>query len=1148
MEEAQKERALEPGSFMNVTPYRKSMPSRTRRAFWLTALILVVSLAGVLWLSQVGETRNRVTRLENLSERPSLGKSKEAGVSREQARRSRSVKGGEREITYVPHFGESDETRRVAQVVDQTGRTPLAGIRVRCWDRRPWRDHESSQKLLQGRPVAAMESDGEGFVYLPSMWRGTYFLEAYGPFHHNVRDVQVRLTPDSPEPPARVTVQAGGRVRGVVRDAHRNLATDGVVIALPSLLMVAERRFEVVRVAPIEPDGNFDLTGIPCGRGWRVLACQGNFTPAASDGFEVLEFGEHHVEIQTGPERVLEGLVVDTKNEPVAGARVRYFEQDRRDLIGASILERFGHPRTEVVTNTHGHFRFLGVPIAVIILDARHPEHANSERLELDLRSANLPPALIRLQAAQQLHGRIVDETGRGVPNAQVWYLGSKEWNEDVVTHVVTDGSGHFHMGCLPRQDNEEDPSASFLTIAEGYAPTLAAITLPATEQVRIQLLRGQALRGLVVDKETQKPIQEFQVSTGDFISHMTHMDLHKTYPFRSNTGTFQLPERHAYPGIVEISAVGYEPQRQDVKFDETLPNPYRFELTPGRTLHGRVVTRTGAGVRGAHVELLSTSDHRSFTTQQPANSAVTDENGEFELHHIVETDISLQVRHPDFVVWHDAFISTTPEENRHPIVHEIVLERGGAIAGQITNTDGQAIAGRAVLIRTASADPYRPSMNWGRTDASGHYRVDQLDTSGLHSVTLVPDDAEMSLAGLLEHPTVPDVIVREGQVTTIDLVGDPIAGCMLYGTVTDAAGKCLAGSEVLVIPDVPRIETGALPHGLRIRRTNERGEYRVESLRPGTYLVRFGRFSERHREQAPTTGHRRVQVTREHERRLDLILSAAEVRGLVVDARNGQGLSGAGVALVELGEGGIPRTLPSEASEVHTKTKPDGTFALAGVSPGRYRLEVLASWSDGNLADFYSDAFDVTSLSELVELRVESEPAGHLKIVLQGLERPTLCTAFFDRPTCPDLGEGHLLMVDEPFSELPALAAGELSVVVRSAGYREARVPVTVIPGKTVTVPVPLVRGAQLLVKVRNAKNRIARGASIEIEHKNGTTILRRKGDPFVTTWSGEFTTTILEPGVYWVRASQGDVRSARQKVTIPETGEVRLALQLGI
>jgi protocatechuate 3,4-dioxygenase beta subunit len=158
-----------------------------------------------------------------------------------------------------------------------------------------------------------------------------------------------------------------------------------------------------------------------------------------------------------------------------------------------------------------------------------------------------------------------------------------------------------------------------------------------------------------------------------------------------------------------------------------------------------------------------------------------------------------------------------------------------GTIAGQVREPDGRPVAGASVLLEPSGEGRGQRAM----TDAGGRYRFTNVQ-AGTYALIVVKAGymaAQYGWRGVPSHGRM--LLVRQGQPPIDADIVVPRAG-VITGTVVDETGVPLEGLIVEAL--AVRVEQGRptlVPApAARGGTTDDRGQYRLHGLLPGTYYV----------------------------------------------------------------------------------------------------------------------------------------------------------------------------------------------------------------------------------------------------------------------------------------------------------------------
>src|SRR5215510_16546461 len=162
--------------------------------------------------------------------------------------------------------------------------------------------------------------------------------------------------------------------------------------------------------------------------------------------------------------------------------------------------------------------------------------------------------------------------------------------------------------------------------------------------------------------------------------------------------------------------------------------------------------------------------------------------------------------------------------------------QQGGTITGRVINDEGTGMPNVTVHIIRAPAGRRAPSPRRNTevvTDKNGNFRGARL-SPGLYTVD-VPRVKEYVMRPLTAAESGERRYYRVGENITITLV----KGGVITGRVTNSDGQPMVGVDVsaTMVRDAEGYSVRDAPEG-EPRMTDDRGIYRIFSLRPGSYIV----------------------------------------------------------------------------------------------------------------------------------------------------------------------------------------------------------------------------------------------------------------------------------------------------------------------
>ena len=225
--------------------------------------------------------------------------------------------------------------------------------------------------------------------------------------------------------------------------------------------------------------------------------------------------------------------------------------------------------------------------------------------------------------------GRVVDESGKPIPNVELEFNYPKNHMSYTAGDVLTDAEGRF-SALLPPDANRVELR---LAAAEFIGSDFERTPLPSEEALKngtavIVVKRGLALMGRVVDAATGAPVFNAIVVAG-MPGRETFGEVVEdfTTPRTDKAGHFRASGLPAGKRSVQVLADGYAPQlmEADVTNDG---KPLEIRMEKGLTYSGRVVDAAGEPMEGVRVATRSWQSGRAATSI--LRTSHTDAEGRF--------------------------------------------------------------------------------------------------------------------------------------------------------------------------------------------------------------------------------------------------------------------------------------------------------------------------------------------------------------------------------------------------------------------------------------------------------------------------------------------------------------------------------------
>ena len=446
------------------------------------------------------------------------------------------------------------------------------------------------------------------------------------------------------------------------------------------------------------------------------------------------------------------------------------------------------------------------------------------------------PPKL----GPDDLPGRVLDTSGKGVAEAQVWAVDGPGWTPETVAKTTTDREGRFVVPWA-RQARGQRGAQDFGLFArapDGRIGWRHPVWRNRADGkgVEIELKAVGDVPGRLIDQNA-RPIAGVEVAAV-FInespqrnsSDSIRFSPELTALFRTTTaadGSFVLRGIPHGAGVqVTIAAPAFG--SPFVYWDTTRPTSIALDGRLGR-IKGRLKPPDSRGLPNP----LGLGLHSS---PQPANAAPgpyevffrrntpTDKDGAFQFDNLPPGRYVV-----DTFFGKDGLIATKPqyeiEVGAEAVAQlEIPLQRLPTITGRLVDAQtGKGIGGVSLMSSLLEEGKnWRQYVGEATTDTEGRYTIPARPGKILIELRQVP---KTHLG--LNYSEFPRVEVKSADQTLPDLKLSPATG--LDGVVVDAAGQPVVGAEVfVVVPDPP----GDFSHDLPTR-TGPGGAFHLEKLDP---------------------------------------------------------------------------------------------------------------------------------------------------------------------------------------------------------------------------------------------------------------------------------------------------------------------------
>jgi hypothetical protein len=725
--------------------------------------------------------------------------------------------------------------------------------------------------------------------------------------------------------------------------------------------------------------------------------------------------------------------------------------------------------------------------------------------------------------------------------------------------HAKTAEDGTFSLRGLPAGRQKLDVSA------RGYQT--ASLTVEAGGEAQVVVLPSRGiLEGIVYSRRDGGPQRRFELMLSRKRDLMAFADpaaaeslLDVRLPFQTENGKFRVTGVN--PGALQltVSAEGHGAASGSVELAEgEVRRGILFFLEPEAVIEGVVVdASTLAPIAGAQVRRDEQGGMVEAMLAQflgGERGATTDAEGRFRIGGLSAGAHRVIASREDYC---DA---TSPAvELAAGAVHaslRLELQRGGEIFGTVSAPDGTPAPGVTVICQQMA--PLK--IHTAKCDAGGEYRVGGL-APGNYTLTRLPEKLEFGagtdLAEISNSVQVQSVRLRAGESLRVDFSGAPSGSSTLQGRVTQLREPV---SGALVSAVVQRPEADAQSASPRTATTAADGTYVLEGLPAGHAIVQVVQLDFAAAGAAGSSAMAAATLEEGATTRVDLVIPAGAIEGVVADAVTGEPL--AGIA-VYAGAGRDSTLNAFELAQRRTamnRTAADGRFELTGLRAGSYRVVAGA-------ADLFSGASPthaVTVLDGIVVPEggradagtIRMPPAARIHGTVRGAGGAPLSGAsIFLRAgadgdyleewtgvSSNDAGEFEYIGVPEGRWDVLARAAGHAGGVARGVVAR---------PGSAAQVSLELVGGTEVFAQIGEVDLARLLDLRVEVIGPEGRIPLTLFGlgdlaDLMAQPWSPErLRLGRFGPGRYEVRGRLGEERFEK---TFELAGEPELTIPVAL
>jgi RNA polymerase sigma-70 factor (ECF subfamily) len=699
----------------------------------------------------------------------------------------------------------------------------------------------------------------------------------------------------------RLVLAPGGRaLTGVVTDMTGGVVAGARIDAVR--LDAHAKAGDAIAVAFSDHDGRYKLAV----KGGAIIVAASHPEYAAQTRYVDLGTGGATANFALVPGGAIEGVVRDARtNQPVPGAAV-YAASDAPPVELADVNEH------AIVADAAGKFRFTGLRPGAYELSAKDGARSSRVPVGVGIGVAEQQTNIVVLvSASATIRGKVVDDTGAAVAQVSVGAFGTdSEANSDAAGAFVLEGLPPGRWALRGTSDRYLADGQAIVLLDKSDVDGIVVHVRPGLE-VRGHVDPREGCEVEISKEERDDPFRHDAMTTGaDGEFHFA--------PFGAGPATLTAQCPNGDQGRTSITVGAGE---------SVVP------VTPGGSIEGRVVDKSGNPVAGVIVNAESVGDVTRFEggAVVSGSKAMTSTDGTFQIAGLGAASYRLSVLDTGLPVKATKATKVALAAAQHATGIEVVVERpNGVIAGTVTGPDGAPIADAWVQLHQTIEDkmkamtsdddpsggPHKVMVRgepWGQgagprdpppvmTDARGHFELTSL-LRGRYQVYAEAEGGKLR-GGAADVTTDAQITIRLAGVAS------------LHGTVHGARGP----TELFVVTlSGPTLGDGSFTGGA----------FDFPRLDPGDYTIDV--------DSTDGTGQAKVNVSPDQAASVDIALVAnGTVTGRVID-KAGNPVSGIGVALIP---DQPPGQLHISLHEQPPTTGPDGRFQVEG-PPGPRTLVV---------------------------------------------------------------------------------------------------------------------------------------------------------------------------------------------------------------
>ena len=406
-----------------------------------------------------------------------------------------------------------------------------------------------------------------------------------------------------------------------------------------------------------------------------------------------------------------------------------------RTVRQGSLVHEMGH--VEHALDATLTFEFGGLAVGSSYRAVYEGETLTGSSPEIEVQPGETSTVKVPLETGIVLAGRVVDETGAGIAEAQLLVLVERFPVQDH-RPAASASDGTFRIAGLT------GGKVTLQAYQDGRVAAEVKLGALATGDVReglvLELVRGSSVAGRVQWPDGKPTLAEVEVLPEDEdLGAMERMEAAVTADCGED-GTFEVNGLGRGPFRVRARArpAAEAAERSELSGNETTgwwrasvehvdagQRDLVLVLAPGLALEGRVVDDLGAPVTSFHVIGTRITRHPDgwMGSKEALATEVAGQDGTFRLEGFVPGEWELRVNAAGYGGT-DAIRFTIPAER--PL--EITLTRGASVSGRVLDPSGVAVHGAQILAEVTDGNLGSAFWNGNRsTDENGAFEVTGL-------------------------------------------------------------------------------------------------------------------------------------------------------------------------------------------------------------------------------------------------------------------------------------------------------------------------------------------------------------------------------------------------------------------------------------